>query len=462
MPGRSGSEVRLPLATRLAFGFGDTAGAVFAVLYGFFMQAFLLDVAGLAPVAVGAIFAISQIWDAILDPVVGGLSDQTRSRWGRRRPWLLFGALPFGLAFFLHWLVPPLAGAGLFAYYLIVGLLLRTGFTAVNVPYTALTPDLAPDYDGRTQLTFYRFTFSILGGLVAVVLHPVLVGLGGNVYTGHALSAGIWMLVIVAATWTCFAGTREAPPPARRAAPLPAARRLALIVGNRPYLMVTAIYLLSWLALQFVQVNLLLYARYWLGAEAQFTGFVAVLQITAAGFLGVWALVSSRLGKSVAYVAGAALWTVTLCALFFVQPGQTVAVYALSFFAGVGVSVAYLVPWSMLPDTIEHNELATGERQEGVFYGMFVFLQKVGLSIGLALSGFALGAAGYVTPRVIDGAVQAVTQPEAVTLTLRLFVSFVPAAFLLISVPVALAYPITRTRHAEIREALAAKAAARG
>lgn len=454
-------EGGLRLRNKLAYGFGDVTGAVFAALYGFYMQAFLLDVAGLSPFAVGLIFAVSQIWDAVTDPVVGGLSDRTRTRWGRRRPWLLFAAVPLGLAFFLHWLVPPLSGAWLVGYYLVVGLLLRTAFTAVNVPYTALTPDLSSDYDQRTQLTFFRFSFSILGALIAVVSQPVLVGLGGNVYTGHALSGLVWFAVMVVSTLVCFAFTFERPVPEARAEGGRTAReRLAIVLGNRPYLIVTGIYLLSWLALQFVQANLLLYARYWLHAEGQFTGFVAVLQVTAAVFLGVWTRVSARFGKRIAYVAGATLWMLVLVALFFVQPGQTLIVYGLSFLAGAGVSVAYLMPWSMIPDTIEYNEVRTGERQEGVFYGMFVFLQKIGLSAGLGLSGFMLGVAGYVNPGVVSGEVQAITQPDAVVTTLRLFVSFVPAAILLLSIPLALFYPITKTGHAEMRPELERRKAA--
>ncbi len=446
---------RPSLATKLAFGFGDVTGATISAVYGFFMQAFLLDIAGLNPAAAGLIFAAAQIWDAVTDPAMGRISDRTRTRWGRRRPFLLFGAVPLALAFFLHWLVPPLSASWLVVYYFIVALLFRTAFTVISVPYAALTPDLTPDHDGRTELNMYRFVFSILGALTAVILHPLIVASMGDVYLGYIASAGIWALVIIVSSLVCFAGTRERPDlimrPERQ---LSYGRRIGIVFSNRPYLIATALFLLSWVALQFVQANLLLYARYWLDAEAQFTSFVALLQVAAALSLFGWTRVSAKLGKKATYVIGVGLWAAMHVALFFVMPGQGALIYAIAVFAGIGLGAAYLIPWSMLPDTIEHNELTTGERQEGLFYGFFVFLQKLALSLGLGLSGFLLGVAGYETPSIVDGQLQLMTQPDGVLLTLRLFVSLVPAAVLLISIPIALLYPISKARHEEMRRAI--------
>ena len=145
---------------------------------------------------------------------------------------------------------------------------------------------------------------------------------------------------------------------------------------------------------------------------------------------------------------------------WLIQPGQQMWIYGIAVLAGIGLSAAYLIPWAMLPDTIEYNEVKTGERQEGLFYGFFVFLQKLGLSLGLGISGWVLGAAGYLTPAVEGGALQLVSQPDEVLLALRLFVSLIPAGVLVISIPLALAYPITRHKHDEMCAELAARRAA--
>lgn len=442
---------RLTRRTKLAYGAGDMAGAVVITLTGFFLQAFLLDVAGLRPAAIGVIFLVSNIWDAVTDPVVGVLSDRTRTRWGAKRPWLLFGAVPFGVAYFLHWLVPDLGPAGLFAYYLTVALLLKTAFTVVGVPYSALTPALTQDYDERTQLNTYRFSLNLFGSLLAVTLHPVLVGLAGDdVVRGYLFSAGVWGVFIAAVVLITFRGTFERTTPS-----VPAGfnvfRELTSALQNRAFLLVTGIFLLSWVTLLLVQANLLLFFRYWGGIEVHFTGIILTFQVSAILSLSLWAALSKRIGKRSVYGLGVLLWALGLVLFFFLPPGAVLPSYALALLIGVGAAVAYLIPWSMLPDVIDDDELRTGERREGIFYGMFVFLQKLGLSLGLAVSSFALDATGYLNPEVAG---EFVAQPDAVLLTLRLLVSFAPAALLLLSLPLAYFYPITRERYAEIRARL--------
>jgi glycoside/pentoside/hexuronide:cation symporter, GPH family len=443
---------RLTLQNKLAFGFGDTGAAISAGVNGFYLNAFLLDVAGLRPGVVAVIFFIAQIWDALNDPLIGSLSDRTRSRFGRRRSWLLFGAVPFGAAFFLHWLVPPLEASGLFWYYLVIALLLRTAFTAVNVPYTAMTPEMTDDYDERTELNSYRFSFSIIGGMIAIVAHPYIVGAFGSTFTGHAVSAGVWGFFIALSALVCFAGTFEAPNKNEVSSDFSYTEMLTLVFKNRPFLLVTGIYLLSWLTLQFVQQFLLLFVRYTMDSEDKFPIYILILQLTAFIFLAIWAQISRRIGKKQTYVIGATIWIVAMICVYFVQAGQDVLLYPLIFAAGIGVSTAYLTPWSMLPDVIDYDELQTGQRREGIYYGLFAFLQQAGISLGVALGNFGLQAAGYINP--VEGVI--VTQPASVLLVLRLIVSFIPALMLAISIPIALAYPITRERHAEIQAEIAA------
>ncbi len=443
----------LPLFMKIAYGAGDLGTAIIAAVNGFFLSAFLLDVAGIRPGAVGIIFLVSQVWDAITDPFIGSLSDRTRTRWGSKRPWLLFGAVPLALAFFLHWQVPALGDDAKFWYYLIVALLLKTAYTVVNVPYAAMTPTLTQDYDERTRLNTFRFSFSILGGLMAVVMQPILVSTAGDdVILGHAITAGVWAVFIIVATLSCFTFTREQIQPEVDEKNRPGFwEGLRVAAQNRPFLHVMGIYLFAWASLQFVQNNLLLYMRYWANAEDIFTFLVLILQVTAFVFLGVWARVSERIGKKETFIIGTLFWIGALVALYFVPQGQTTPYFILTFVAGMGTSVAYLIPWSMLPDVVEYDELQTGKRHDGLYYGMFVFLQKLGISIALALNGFALEAAGYLNP---EEAGEIISQPDSVLSTLRIIVSIVPIIILVASLPVAYFYPITRERYAEIRKAL--------
>jgi GPH family glycoside/pentoside/hexuronide:cation symporter len=448
---------KLSRATKLAYGIGDLGPAIVVSINGFFLNAFLLDVAGLRPGVVGVIFLIVKIWDSINDPLIGSISDRTNTRWGRRRPWLLFGAVPFGLAFLLHWLVPPLGATGKFWYYLFVAILLDTGFTAVNVPYTALTAELTKDYDERTVLNSYRFSFSIVGGMIAAFMHGIIIGRFDNVLTGNAISAAIWAFFIIGSNFITFAYTRESDFAATTDEGPGFFAGLRIVFRNRAFIYVTVIYLMSWLCIQFVQANLLLYVRYWVGAEDQFPMMILTVQVSAFLFLLFWTWVSGRIGKKNIYFIGMSFWVVVEIALFFVQPGQATLLFVLAFLAGVGVSIGYLVPWSMLPDVIELDELETGQRREGIYYGFFVFLQKLGISLGLAASNFALEATGYINQE-IGGPVP--VQPDAVKLALRVFVSLVPAVILLLSFPVVKNFPIDRARHAAIKAELEKRKAA--
>lgn len=158
---------KLYLTTKLAFGAGDMGPALTANILVFFLLPFLTNVAGLNPTLAGSVLFVGKVSDAINDPIIGMMSDRTSTKWGRRIPWIIFSAIPFGLIFFLQWIVPhfsdnsSLNNTLLFIYYLIIGIVFNIFYTAVNLPYQALTPELTQDYNERTSLNSFRFSFSI-------------------------------------------------------------------------------------------------------------------------------------------------------------------------------------------------------------------------------------------------------------------------------------------------------------
>jgi GPH family glycoside/pentoside/hexuronide:cation symporter len=172
---------------------------------------------------------------------------------------------------------------------------------------------------------------------------------------------------------------------------LPLTQQFRIVFANRPFLIVCGIYLFSWLAMQFTATILPYYVGSWLGLPAsQFPIIALTVQVTALALIPFWGWVSVQLGKKPVYFYGMIFWLVAQGGLLFLQPGQGVWIYVLAVLAGVGISVCYLIPNAMLPDVIELDELKTGERREGVFYGFFVFLQKIALALGTFLVGQAL------------------------------------------------------------------------
>ena len=459
-PADSTSE-RVPLVTKLAFGSGDVGPAIATAIMSFFLLYFFTDVARISVAAAGLILLVSKIWDAINDPIIGTLSDRVHTRWGRRRPWFLFGAVPFGLTFFLLFLVPPFGETGKVVYFLVVTLMLDTMFTIVNVPYTALTPELSRDYDERTSLNSYRFAFSITAGLIAAVLHPIIVGAvaqNSSQQMGYAVSAFIFAVLCTIPFFFAFWGTYERHT-AEEEESMPFVEGVKVAFGNRAFRYVTGIYLLSWLVVQTVSTIVIYFMTYWLRRPDMVSVVILSVQGSALIWLFIWTAVSRRVGKKGVYYRGMVFWIVVSFGLFLVQPdwpGWVVIV--LGVLAGVGVATAYLVPWAMLPDVIEEDELETGKRREGVFYGFFVLLQKLGLALGLFLVSQALNLTGYITPPA--NVTAPIEQPASALFAIRLMIGPVPALILAAGMVLVYLYPITKAKHEATLQELARRRAA--
>ncbi len=454
---------KLSLSTKLAYGAGDAGAAITANILAFYLPIFLTDVAGVGAGLAAGILLIGKVWDAVNDPIVGVLSDRTQNRrWGRRLSWMLYGAIPFGISFFLQWVVPRFGDNattnqwGLFWYYLLVGILFNTFFTAVNLPYTALTPELTQDYNERTNLNSFRFSFSIGGSILSIIfvliisvlfpknqpLQYLIIGVGCGLASVLTLYWCIWGIKN-----RVLAVEREMPA-AQQPVSLPFLEQLKIVFGNRPFLYVIGIYLFSWLSLQVTASIIPYFVLRWMREpEAVTSGVILAVQGTALLMLFVWSALSQRLGKKAVYFMGMSLWIIAQAGLFLLQPGQVGLMYVLAVMAGFGVSTAYLIPWSMLPDVIELDELQTGQRREGIFYSFMVLLQKVCLAIAIALVLKSLDWAGYVKPTLEN---PAPIQPDAVLLAIRFAIGPLPTLSLIIGMILAYFYPITREVHAEI------------
>ncbi|KJH72436.1 MFS transporter [Aliterella atlantica] len=455
-------DEKLNLSTKLAYGAGDLGPAFTANISVFFLLIFFTNVAGIPAGLAGSVLLIGKVWDAVNDPIVGVLTDKTKSRrWGRRLPWMFYGAIPFGIFFFLQWIVPQFSSDrstqvwSLFWYYVFIGVLSQVFYTVVNLPYTAMTPELTQDYDERTSLNSFRFGFSIGGSVLSLVLAQVIFANISDRALQFVVLAGVCGVISTVAIYWCVFGTRdrilafeakrtEIPEPPS----IPIKEQLKIVFSNRPFLFVIGIYLCSWLAVQLTASIIPYFVVDWIGLKDADVPIVLIgVQGTALLMLFVWGALSKRWGKKVVYFMGMGVWIIAQIGLFFLQPNQFGWMYALAILAGVGVSTAYLIPWSMLPDVIELDELRTGQRREGIFYAFMVFLQKLGLALGLFLvsisletSGFQESVAGQTTP----------VQPAEALQAIRLAVGPLPMVFLICGLILAYFYPLTREVHAEI------------
>ncbi len=444
---------KLSRRSRLLYGMGDWGFSMTSTILSVYFAIFLSDIVHLdLRLAAAAVF-LGRSWDWINDPLIGYLSDRTRTRWGRRRPFLLFGLAPYALCFAMLWWIPPFREpVALAVYYGLAYLLFDTAATLVYMPYFALTPELTLDYDERTSLTAYRMFFSIVAGLVAFTVPGMLIGSFEPGNAGRVMTMGLVFGVTSALPLLgTFLGTRERSEFQKQ--PRTTVRgSLRSVLRNRPFLFAVGIYLLTWMTVDLLQPMLPYFLKYWLNLEEQRDLILGTVFIVAALALPLWDWAAHHWSKRHAYVAGLGFLAVVMIVLALMQPGAPlVGILALAALAGVGISAAHVLPWAMIPDAIEWDELQTGQRHEGAFYSLITLSNKVGASVVLPAALLLLDWSGYQP--------NATSQAPRVLLVVRALVGLAPALLLMGGIAFALTYPLSRERHRAVREELARRRA---
>jgi len=453
---------RLPMGRKVAYAVGEIGyalgpGTVIAFWYTFF----LTDVARLNLGLVSLFWLIVTLWDAVNDPLFGFISDRTRTRWGRRRPFLLFGALPMGILFALLWLVPPFSSQGmLFAYYTIVYILFEAAFTAVSCPYVALTPEIALDHDERTSLVTLRMAFNIGASLLAPVVFSLLVfpRFPERDPRAFMVIGIICGAVSVPPFLSAFFATRERPDFQQEIA-FPLIQSVRFVLRNGVFRYTVAIRVLSWMPVVFAQAVFAYFLIYWTGMTQDETSLTqGVILAAAFVFLPLILWLARRFEKKTAYIIAAASWAVVMLSIILVPRNVKWAAYLIAALAGLGVSGAHVIPRALDTDVLEVDEAVSGIRQEGAYAGVTVFVDKLARSIVLALLPAALNWSGYIQPTDQN---PVPVQPLSVLTAMRVMISLFPAVLLAISIVVAWKYPLTRSRHTRIRKGLERRRARR-
>ncbi|MCA9971910.1 MAG: MFS transporter [Anaerolineales bacterium] len=465
----SARPTQLSRRTKFIYGLGDWGTSAATVARNAFWFVFLTNVVGIEARLAGTAVLVGRIWDSINDPLVGTISDRLQTRWGRRRPFLLFGAIPFGLSFFLLFYVPPLdSQIGLVVYYSIAFLIFDTLYTLVNVPYIALTPELTDDYDERSNLAGWRMSNSILAALITagtftLLAEDVIAGwLGGGelgLRWGYALTAGLWGVTLTAPL-LLLGKYIEEPEHVPDPGPIRPLQTFREVFSNRPFRLAAAIYLLSFTT---VDVVLVVFVRFLVDYVRVPRGFDNLLLALVLGlaFLSMPLVVQlmRRYGKRKTYIGSMLFMAVVLLIISQVPPGGYNWMLVAAVFAGMGYGAANAVPWAIVADVVEEDELRTGKRREGIYAGYLVFFRKMASAFAIFFVGHMLSAAGFISSTT--GSVY-IAQPESALRMLRLLVSVVPAVMLVLAILVAWRYPLTRERFQEIQLELARRRAENG
>jgi glycoside/pentoside/hexuronide:cation symporter, GPH family len=465
------STQRLPIATKIIYGSGDFGLASFGTLRQIFYAIFLTDVVGLDP-RLGSFGALAGvIWDAINDPLVGYLSDHVRSRWGRRRPFLLFFAIPFGLSYVVLWSAPHFNNQIWTLLYVTVAYMLSdTIFTLISVPYYSLTPELTRDYDERTSLTAIRIFFELTASLLVAVTAPIIVdaaqAAGATQQQGYLIVSSLFGIVAAIPFLVIFFVVRERPASQQAS---PAQRRSVLRTAwmNIPFRYAAGIHLFNWLAVNLTALIAPYFLLYWIAegdmlAKVPLGGLglayesavLGLLLFVSIVFIPFWHWLAHRTTKRRAYLMGVLIWIVVQLLGWTVPSGGLPQMLVLTVLLGFCISNAYVLPDSIFPDVLEWDELLSHRRQEGIYYGARSLILKLSSALVFFIVLQLLGWVGYTAP---PADATSFVQPERVLITIRALMSFAGAFCLCGAALSAWFFPITRERHARMRRLLATR-----
>jgi GPH family glycoside/pentoside/hexuronide:cation symporter len=437
---------KLSTKTKLLYGIGDVGNAIVNSSVQFFLLIFYTDAALIGPALAANALLVGKLWDALNDPLFGWLSDRTSSRFGKRRVFMIFGALPLAVAIALLWFVPRgLSATGLFLWVVLTFALFDTLWTLTNVPYYALTAELTDDYDERANLTTFRMVLGVPAYIVGAALTPVIVGLFVAQRAGYGVVGVLYGIIAAGALWIAAAGLRERKEISQARAESSPLRSLLATLRNRPFVRLLGAFLVANTAFALVKTLLAYFLTYQLDMEAQVPLVMFLLLAFVGLFLFPWKKVSDRWNKGPAYALGLTIGGLAVAATFLLPSQPTPWVYVIAIVAGIGFSANWVFPWAMVPDVVEYDRLESGEHRGGMYYGVWGLGLKLSEALGIAASGWVLQLYDYVPNAA---------QSAHTLLGIRLFFGPIPALFFALALPLLFWYPITRASHAEVRRKL--------
>jgi GPH family glycoside/pentoside/hexuronide:cation symporter len=462
------SKPRLSLWMKLLYGSGDWGISSIGMMRSIFYAIYLTDVVGLEPRLASFGALVGVIWDAVNDPIIGMISDHLHTRWGRRRPFLLWFAIPFGLSFVTLWSAPNWESqTALLVYVTLSFMLADTLQTLIGVPFLSLTPELTADYDERTTLTSFRSFFQLIGALTVVIAAPAIVdkvvASGGTQQQGFMLVGAIFggigaIPLLLLGIFVHETSTRE------QTESIPFRETLQAAWQNIPFRYAVGIHVLNWSAVDMVAITFPYFLLYWVAqgnllATAHIFGFdlayesafFGVLMSVCILFIPFWLWLARWRNKREAYMLGMSFWVIVQLMVFTIQPGDTSYLLIIAALAGIGVSAAYTLPDSMFADVIEWDELRTRRRQEGIFYGIRTLIRKLTGALVIFMTLQLLGRSGYISPP--EGTLN-FSQVSSALQMIRLLVSPFGAVMLCGTIILAWLFPLSREQYARIQRLL--------
>ncbi len=474
---------RLSWSTCFWFGLGTNGTSTLIGVTGIFLLFYMTTMLGIDAALAGGLIFVVKMYDLVIDPFLGHLSDRTRSRLGRRRPYLFVGAFVAGLSCYLMFAVPPIEGQGpLLLYYGAMLLLFATGYSIFSVPYLSMPAEMTTDYHERTRLMSFRTFFGAVGLLFGTAIAPVIVGLAspkqvqgavaavvlrptdpaldcvmgtaaeqraGGTLEGYAVMGAVLGVVVFLSMLLCFFGTARAPFAQRTEANEGGMlAQIRMTLRNRPFVLLVTGKILQLTGVTAFSASLAFFAQYVVQMTgAQLGMFFGLFSLGTMLSIPGWLVAAKRFGKKHTYIAAVVLFICFDLGLFAAGKGTVGLVLALGLLIGISGGGLILLGVSMLPDTIEYDFRTTGVRREGVYAGVWSTIETASAGVATLLTGLLLSSSGFIK----TSAGQMACQPQSAVDAIAIAVAVTPAALMAISLLFLTRYDLTQERLAALR-----------
>jgi GPH family glycoside/pentoside/hexuronide:cation symporter len=442
---------RLPWREKLSYGIADMGFNFFWTNISTFLLIFYTDVFGLTAAAAASMMFIIKIINAFTDPMIGAASDRTRSRWGKFRPYLLWGALPLAGAAVLTYTTPDLSANGKMVWAYATYLLMMVCYTCINIPYNALSGVMSSDPQERSSINGLRFIFAFAGSTLVTAATPWLVKtLGGaDAQRGWQLTMIVWGIAAAILFATTFVNTREriAPAPGQKSDVMQDIRDL---MKNGPWVVLFFLALIIMVTITLRSTTAAYYFKYYVGRPDLIASFVPAYMMAAAAGASLTPVMTRFVDKKKLMIILMSMTTVFSCAFFFIPKDQITLMYALQIATGFVLGPKSPLAFSMYADTADYNEWRTGRRATGMTFAAATFSQKLGTAVAVAVIGSIFTALGYV-----PNATQTAGSQQGIVWLM----SFIPGAFAALAVVCMCFYHLDGKKLAQVQAELLARKA---
>lgn len=413
------------ILAKMAYASGDIYGGGSFLIVGVLFLVFLTNVEGLSGALAGTIIFIGKAWDAVTDPLMGMMSDRTRTKFGRRRIYFLIGGIPVLLSWIMLWYSFGISGtAAKFIYYTFAFIFFSTAFTLVMVPYNAILADMTKDYNTRSAFTGVRLSFSAGAAIVCATIPAMITGAFRNQKTGYLVMALLFGLVFGICWLAVFFGTWENNRDSKDAGFT--YKDWLSVFKNKSFRLYARIFVTSQMAIDAVMALAVYYLGVSIRKEQLFVPAMASILIVQLIFIGIFSAVAQKYSKKTPALIAAFVWIIANIFIFtFSHKTPDLIVIATCSFIGIGAAGCNLVSWSILPDISDVDELITGRRREGLYSGVSTFLRKLSGGIVVGSLGLMLDAVKYSDAAVKSGNIEPITD-----FGVKLMFCLIPTVFL--------------------------------